>query len=221
MTMRLLLIEDEEGITIPLKAGLERRNYAVDVSDNGANGLRMALINQYDCILLDLNLPELDGLEVARRLREKENKTPILMLTARDLRKDIWAGFESGADDYLTKPFDFVELVYRVQALIKRNSLQSSPVLEAANIVVDTAAIRVCRDGIAIPLNKKEYGVLEYLLRNRGRMVSSEELLEHVWDKDIDSFSQTVRTNIKTLRKKVDPNKEIIKTIKGYGYIID
>jgi len=143
------------------------------------------------------------------------------MLTARDLRKDIWAGFESGADDYLTKPFDFVELVYRVQALIKRNSLQSSPVLEAANIVVDTAAIRVCRDGIAIPLNKKEYGVLEYLLRNRGRMVSSEELLEHVWDKDIDSFSQTVRTNIKTLRKKVDPNKEIIKTIKGYGYIID
>lgn len=219
--MRLLIIEDEAGIVVPLKAGLERRNYAVDVADDGINGLRMALINRYDCILLDLNLPELDGLEVAKRLREKKNITPILMLTARDLRKDIWAGFESGADDYLTKPFDFVELVYRVQALIKRNAPHVQVVLEIADVVVDTSAISVTKSGNNIALNKKEYGVLEYLLRNRGRMVSSEELLEHVWDKNIDSFSQTVRTNIKTLRKKIDPKKTIIKTVKGYGYIIE
>ncbi len=219
--MRILIIEDETGIVIPLKAGLERRNFAVDVEEEGTSGLRTAQLNAYDCILLDLNLPGMDGLEIAQKLREKGNNTPILMLTARDLQKDIWSGFESGADDYLTKPFDFVELVYRINALIKRNHQQKSDIIEIEDIEIDTAAIKVTKAKKEISLNKKEYGILEYLARKKGTMVSSEELLEHVWDANIDSFSQTVRTNMKTLRKKVDPTKTIIKTIKGYGYIID
>lgn len=219
--MKILIIEDEEGIVAPLKAGLERRNFAVDTAFDGIIGLRAAQVNSYDCILLDLNLPGLDGLEVAKRLREKGNNTPILMLTARELKKDIWSGFESGADDYLTKPFDFVELVYRINALIRRNSQQQGDILKVGDIVVDTNAISVTKAGIEVSLNKKEYGILEYLIRKKGVMVSAEELLEHVWNASIDSFSQTVRTNIKTLRKKVDPNKKIIKTVKGYGYIIN
>lgn len=219
--MKILIIEDEEGIVAPLKAGLERRNFAVDTAFDGIAGLRAAQVNSYDCILLDLNLPGLDGLEVAERLREKGNNTPILMLTARELKKDIWSGFESGADDYLTKPFDFVELVYRINALIRRNSQQQGDILKVGDIVVDTNAISVTKAGIEVSLNKKEYGILEYLIRKKGVMVSAEELLEHVWNASIDSFSQTVRTNIKTLRKKVDPNKKIIKTVKGYGYIIN
>lgn len=219
--MKILIIEDEEGIVAPLKAGLERRNFAVDTAFDGIAGLRAAQVNSYDCILLDLNLPGLDGLEVAKRLREKGNNTPVLMLTARELKKDIWSGFESGADDYLTKPFDFVELVYRINALIRRNSQQQGDILKVGDIEVDTNAISVTKAGTEISLNKKEYGILEYLIRKKGVMVSAEELLEHVWNASIDSFSQTVRTNIKTLRKKVDPNKKIIKTVKGYGYIIN
>ncbi len=219
--MRILIIEDEAGIAVPLKAGLERRNFAVDIEDNGVSGLRAAVVNSYDCILLDLNLPDMDGLEVAKKLRNKEKMTPILMLTARDLRKDIWAGFASGADDYLTKPFDFVELVYRIQALIKRNSTHQLELLRAGDIELNVAGIKVVKSGNVIELNKKEFGVLEYLLRNKGVSVSAEALLEHVWDSKVDSFSQTVRTNIKTLRQKIDPEKKLIRTIKGYGYIID
>jgi DNA-binding response OmpR family regulator len=143
------------------------------------------------------------------------------MLTARDLRKDIWTGFESGADDYLTKPFDFTELVYRIAALIKRNKPQQHNIIEVNDIELDSLAVSVKKSGKEVQLNKKEFGILEYLLRNKGKVVSSEELLEHVWDINIDSFSQTVRTNVKTLRRKIDKAKKIIKTIKGYGYIIE
>lgn len=219
--MRLLLVEDEEAIALPLKSGLERRGYAVDFAADGEKGYREAQVNSYDCILLDLNLPGMDGLQVAKQLRDKGNTTPILMLTARDLRKDVWAGFENGADDYLTKPFDFTELVYRVAAIIKRSKVNVSEKLEVSGLELDPRSIKVRKGDLEIALNRKEFGILEYLLRQKGHVVTPEELLEHVWDSTIDSFTQTVRTNMKTLRKKVDPNKKIIKTIKGYGYIIE
>ncbi|MFZ6022168.1 MAG: response regulator transcription factor [Patescibacteria group bacterium] len=219
--MRLLLIEDENAIAIPLKRTLERRGYAVDYEENGEMGLRQALVNEYDCILLDINLPGMDGLSVAHRLREKGKSTPILMLTARNLQKNIWEGFESGADDYLTKPFDLKELVYRISSLTKRTKRNSEEIFLLGEYKIDTNAIKVTKEEKVLPLNRKEFGILEYLLRQRGKVVTAEELLEHVWDANIDSFSQTVRTNIKTLRKKIDPMKNYIKTVKGYGYIIE
>jgi DNA-binding response OmpR family regulator len=219
--MRILIVEDEEAIALPLKNGLERKNFAVDVAFDGEQGLRDAKINEYDCIVLDLNLPKIDGFEIARLLRQAANTVPILMLTARDLKKDIHAGFESGADDYLTKPFDFTELVYRINALIKRNHGSTHDLLVFGPISLDVNAVTVTLSGIPVSLNKKEFGILEYLLRKQGTVVTQEELLEHVWDMQIDGFSQTVRTNMKTLRKKIDPEKELIKTVKGYGYVIN
>jgi DNA-binding response OmpR family regulator len=219
--MRLLMIEDESDIALPLKSALEKKGFAIDYFDDGKTGLQEALVNQYDCILLDLNLPGIDGLEIARKLKESEIDTPILMLTARSTQANKIEGFEVGTDDYLVKPFDFKELVYRVKALIRRSSLNKSIDLFCQDITLNTVSKKVLRNGEEIELNLKEYGILEYLLRNKGRHVSQEELLEHVWDQEIDNFSQTVKTNVKTLRQKIDPDKRIIKTVRGMGYIID
>ena len=219
--MRLLLIEDEKKIGLPLKKALERHLYAVDYFTDGKNGYDEACINNYDCIILDLNLPGMDGMQVAKTLRDDGVETPILMLTARTEQEDIIEGFENGADDYLRKPFHFQELLYRINSLIKRNSLQKSEILSVGKIEISTGIKKVHLSGKEIKLNAKEYGILEYLLRNKNRVISQEELLEHVWNRDIDSFTQTIRTNIKTLRQKIDPQKNMIKTIKGSGYIID
>ncbi|MBN2015976.1 response regulator transcription factor [Candidatus Dojkabacteria bacterium] len=219
--MRLLLIEDEQDIAKPLVKALERRNFAVDWIDNGKKGLAQSLLNEYDCIILDLNLPDLDGLDIAKNLRKDKNTTPILILTARSGHDSLLSGFESGTDDYLTKPFDLKELVYRIGALIRRNSYNKMEVFRIGNVKFDVKALKVTVNGNRVALNNKELGILEYLVRNRGRVVSQEEILEHVWDREIDLFTQTVRTNIKTLRKKMDPDKKIIKTIKGKGYVIE
>ena len=219
--MRLLLVEDETAILEPLKKGLMKRNFAIDTAEDGKTGYELATINTYDCIILDLNLPELNGIEVAKKLRQNNNNTPILMLTARARQKDILEGFISGTDDYLVKPFDFQELVYRINALIKRNIGNKNDIISVKDIEIDTLGLTVKKAGKTVQLNAKEYGILEYLIRNKGKMVSQEELIEHVWNESLDIFSQTVRTNIKTLRKKVDPTKEIIKTFKGKGYIIN
>ena len=219
--MRLLIVEDENEIAEPLKTALEKRGFAVDLANDGKEGLDKAMINNYDCLVLDLNLPKLDGIEVAKKLRSEENSVPILMLTARTSQENINQGFEIGTDDYLTKPFDFKELLYRIQALIKRSTPEKDITLESHDIKLDPRGLKVKKSDIDVQLNAKEFGILEYLLRNKGNVVSQEELLEHVWDEEIDSFSQTVRTNIKTLRKKIDPNKTIIKTFKGKGYVIE
>ena len=219
--MRLLLIEDEKKIGLPLKKALERHLYAVDYFTNGQEGYDEAGINEYDCIILDLNLPGMDGMEIARTLREDGNLTPILMLTARTEQEDIIEGFENGADDYLRKPFHFQELLHRINSLIKRNSPQKGEILSVKDIEVNTGLRKAFCKSKEIKLNAKEYGILEYLLRNKNRVVSQEELLEHVWDREIDSFTQTIRTNVKTLRQKIDPSKKIIKTVKGSGYIAD
>jgi two-component system, OmpR family, response regulator len=219
--MRLLIVEDENTIAEPLKKALEKRNFSVDIANDGVTGYKKATINNYDCIILDLNLPGMDGIEVAKRLKVEHNRTPILMVTARTMRQNVYEGFEAGTDDYLTKPFDFKELLYRLEALIKRAATVDDTIIKFAGLSVDTRALKVRVRGRDIPLNAKEYGILEYLLRNKGKVVSQEELLEHVWNEEIDSFTQTVRTNIKTLRRKIDPDKTIIKTYKGKGYVIE
>ncbi len=219
--MRLLLIEDEQKIGLPLKKALERHQYAVDYCVHGSDGFEKASITSYDCIVLDLNLPGMDGITLAKRLRSEQVTTPILMLTARTAPEDVIEGFQSGTDDYLLKPFNFQELLLRIQALIRRSSLNRTAQLTCDDLVVDTTVKKVYKAGQEIVCNAKEYGILEYLLRNSPRTVSQEELLEHVWDSEIDTFTQTVRTNIKTLRHKVDPDKTLIRTIKGSGYAIE
>jgi DNA-binding response OmpR family regulator len=219
--MRLLLVEDEAEIAEPLTKGLKNRGFALDWADNGKKGYSLAYENQYDCIILDLNLPDMDGLEIANKLRAEQVFTPILILTARSTQDNILEGFKSGTDDYMVKPFNFSELVYRINSLIKRNSYNKEDLIELGDIIIDLKALSVTKSGALIQLNNKEFGILEYLARNKGKVVSQEELLEHVWDQEIDLFSQTVRTNIKTLRKKIDGEKKLIKNIKGKGYVIE
>jgi DNA-binding response OmpR family regulator len=219
--MRILLIEDEIEIAEPLINGLKKRGFAVDYSENGKEGYSLAFENSYDCMILDLNLPDMDGLDILKKLREEKVFTPTLILTARSNQDNILEGFESGTDDYMVKPFNFSEMVYRINSLIKRNSLYKDETLEIDSIVIDLNGLKVRKSGEVIQLNNKELGILEYLARNRGKVISQEELLEHVWDQEIDMLTQTVRTNIKTLRQKIDPDKKLIKNIKGKGYVIE
>lgn len=219
--MRILLVEDEFAIAQPLINGLKENGFAVDYAKDGGIGYSMAYENQYDCIVLDLNLPVLDGIDLLKKLRDHDIVTPILILSARSAQYQILEGFKNGTDDYLTKPFDFMELQYRINAIIKRNSFNKSEILEAGNIKLEINSHSVRVDNSEIKLNNKEYGILLYLLRNKGKVISQEELLEHVWDKEVDLFTQTVRTNIKTLRQKIDPTKSIIINIKGCGYKIE
>lgn len=219
--MRVILIEDEQAIAKSLIKALSKKGFAVDWESEGEKGYEEIKCNEYDCILLDLNLPDTDGIDIAKKLRESGNNTPILMLTARTTQDDILDGFESGTDDYLPKPFDFRELVFRINSLIKRNSKVKNTYLQVDGIKLDTNSKKVYVNDKYIELNNKEIGILEYLMRNQGKHVSQEELLEHVWDREIDIFTETVRTNVKTLRKKVDPKKKVIKTVRGRGYIVD
>lgn len=219
--MKLLIIEDEKKIALPLKKYLENKGFAVDFTDNGKDGLQKAIINQYDCILLDLNLPNLDGMELASKLRKKNNTVPIIMVTARSQIYDKIEGFDTGADDYVTKPFNLEELLARIKAVIKRNSLNKTRELSFNGYTLLPDQNKVKCKTASVILSNKETAVLEYLLRNKGRIVSTEELLEHVWDSEIDMFTDTVKTHVKTLRKKLDPNKKLIKTVRGKGYIIE
>ncbi len=219
--MKLLIIEDEKKIALPLKKFLEDKGFAVDFSDNGSDGLQKATINQYDCVLLDLNLPKLDGMKLATMLRAKNNTVPIIMLTARSQIYDKIEGFDTGADDYVTKPFNLEELLARIKAVIKRNSLNKTKELTFDEYTLLPDQNKVQSNADSIILSNKETSVLEYLLRNKGKIISTEELLEHVWDSEIDMFTDTVKTHIKTLRQKLDLKKKFIKTVRGKGYIIE
>ena len=218
--MRILLIEDEPTLRKLEKNFLEKKGFVVDAVSTGIEGLSLLELSEYDCILLDLNLPEKDGISISKEIRELGEDTPIIMVTARSQIYDKLEGFDSGADDYLTKPFDMKELVARVNAVIKRSSINQEEILMIGNMQICPNKNIVRKDNEEIELSNKEMGLLEYLVRNKGNIISSEEILEHVWDSNIDMFTDTIKTHIKTLRQKIDPKKKLIKNIRGKGYVI-
>jgi DNA-binding response OmpR family regulator len=219
--MRILVIEDEIKIARAIKDGLEQDYYAVDMAHDGESGLNTALNDEYDLIILDVMLPKIDGFEVCKKLREAADHAPILMLTAKGQDHDIVQGLNSGADDYLAKPFAFEVLAARVKALLRRPHDDLGEVLRASDLTLNTISKEVKRGSQRINLSAKEYALLEYLLRNEDRVLSKNNIITHVWDFDADILPNTVEVFIAYLRAKVDkPFKrpELIHTVRGFGY---
>ena len=220
--MRLLVVEDEEDLAEGLRVGLARTGYAVDVALDVAEAYDRLTVNEYDLMLLDINLPDGDGFTLCRSLRSGEVDTPgdgdlrVLMLTARGGLDDRVRGLDEGADDYLVKPFALAELLARVRALLRRDTAGTSAVLTVGDVMMDVARHVVTLRGDRLALTPKEFGVLEYLMVRPGHVVSSEELLEHVWDANADPFTQTVRVTVGTLRRKLGEGS--IETVVGRGY---
>lgn len=220
--MRLLLVEDEQKIANALKRGLEQEAYAVDVAYDGQEGLNRALTGRYDLLILDRMLPNIsDGLDICRAVRREGNKQPILMLTARDGTRDRVEGLDGGADDYLVKPFSFEELLARVRALLRRPEQATDTVLRVADLELTPGAFDVRRTGRRIELSRKEFALLEYLMRNPGRVLTKDQLIAHVWDFDADILPNTVEAFIAALRHKIDKpfdGPALIHTVRGFGY---
>lgn len=216
--MRILIIEDEEDLLNSLTKALREEGYAVDTSLDGAEGLYKAEEWDYDLILLDVMLPEIDGWEVLDRLRAKK-KTPVLMLTARDQYRDRVRGLDGGADDYVVKPFDLNELLARVRALIRRSAGQTSNSIELDEVVVDTGSRQVSQSGKPVPLTAREYSLLEYMALHRGEVVSRATLYEHLFDEDDNTLSNLLDVHVSNLRKKL--GQDIITTRRGYGYLVE
>ncbi|MFI7546260.1 response regulator transcription factor [Actinoplanes sp. NPDC049599] len=220
--MRLLVVEDEEDLAEGLRVGLARTGYAVDVALDAAEAYDRLTVNEYDLMLLDVNLPDGDGFTLCRSLRNGEVDTPgdgdlrVLMLTARGGLDDRVRGLDEGADDYLVKPFALAELLARVRALLRRDTAGTSAVLTVGELVLDVARHTATLAGQRLTLTPKEFGVLEYLMTRPGHVVPSEELLEHVWDANADPFTQTVRVTVGTLRRKLGEGS--IETVVGRGY---
>jgi DNA-binding response OmpR family regulator len=221
--MRLLLVEDECDFAHALARGLRNQGYAVDVAADGLLGWEYAEVNEYDLLILDLNLPRMDGLEVCRRLRMSRPELLILMLTARSDPGERVVGLDLGADDYVVKPFHFAELTARVRALLRRDMSVRSPLLHYQDLKLDPTARVVWQANHRLELTCKEFGILEYLLRHQGEIVSQETLLEHVWDMQANPLTNTVRVHINSLRRKLEDLAETpqyIETIIGQGYRI-
>jgi len=218
--MRILVVEDEYRIASNIKTGLNQENYAVDVVYDGNKGYDLASTEDYDLIVLDLRLPGKSGLEICRDLRSAKIQTPILLLTAKSQTQDKVIGLDSGADDYLTKPFAFEELLARIRALTRRPRPALGPVLEAKGLILDSKNFTVKRSGKTVNLSAKEFALLEYLLRNKGKVLTNEKIIAHVWDYDADILRNTVEVNIKNLRRKLG-RPELIQTRRGFGYKID
>lgn len=223
--MRILVVEDEHRIGTSIKKGLELEKYAVDLAFDGRDGYDLAETEEYDCIVLDLMLPGMDGLTICKKLREKSIHTPILILTARSQVENKVEGLDSGADDYLTKPFSFEELLARVRALIRRPNGVQNTVLTADDLELDTVSYNVKRGDKSIQLSSKEYSLLEYLLRHVGNIVSKDQIVSHVWNYDDDVLPNTVEVYIRKLRQKIDipfkSKKPLIDTVRGFGYKIE
>ncbi len=220
--MRILVVEDERRIADFLTRGLQGAGYAVDAAADGASALNMVHDTDYDLIILDIMLPDLDGLKVLERIRSRKAGPPVLILSARGAVDDRVKGLEQGADDYLTKPFAFVELLARVRALLRRG--QPAPErLQVADLVVDSMRRKVTRGGETIELAPKEFGILEYMMRNKGRPLSRTMIVEHVWDMDYDGLTNIVDVYIRHLRSKIDDRfpMKMIHTVRGIGYMLD
>ncbi|MCG8637545.1 MAG: response regulator transcription factor [Desulfobacterales bacterium] len=221
--MRLLLVEDDEKIASFVEKGLRSSGFAVDIARNGVLGLDMALAMDYDVLIVDIMLPEMDGFTLIERLRAQGKNTPIIVLSARGRVGDRVKGLEAGADDYLTKPFSFSELLARVQALIRRAGNQTDPVsLSYADLSVDIVKRRVFRGEDPIDLQPLEFSLLEYLVRNRERVVSKTMIMEHVWNYNFDPMTNVVEARICRLRDKIDKGYEnkLIHTVRGAGYVL-
>lgn len=218
--MRILLVEDEEDFAKLLARGLRERSYAVDIAGEGASALEKAAVNSYDMVILDLMLPGINGLDVCRQLRSSGFTSPILMLTALDQPEDRVTGLDTGADDYLGKPFDFLELLARVRALLRRTPGLLPSIMRVGNITVDPRSRRVQKDGVDVELTAKEYALLEYLARRSGDVVTREEISEHVWEEDYDPFSNLIEVYIQRLRRKLEHSggPKLFHTRRGEGY---
>lgn len=218
--MRILVVEDEHRIARALKEGLEQESYAVDVEYDGEDGYNAASAEDYDLIILDVMMPNMSGFEVCERLRAEGNHTPILMLTAKDQSKDVVRGLDTGADDYLAKPFSFEVLLARIRSLLRRPHETVGDTLILADLSLNTVTKEVKRAGKTIALSSKEYALLEYLLRNQGRVLSKNNIISHVWDFDADVLPNTVEVFVTYLRNKIDkPFKTpLIQTVRGFGY---
>jgi len=223
--MRILVVEDEAKIAHAIKKGLGQETFAVDVCLDGDEGLRYALDEPYDLIILDRMLPGLDGVSVCKKLREAGNQTPVLLLTAKDKVSDRVDGLNAGADDYLVKPFAFEELLARVRTLLRRPSQVLSPVLSCDNLLLNTQTFEVTRAGKTIQLTQREFALLEYLLRTSGTIVTKETIIAHVWDYDADVLPNTVEVYVGYLRNKIDKpfskHRPLIHTIRGFGYKLE
>jgi DNA-binding response OmpR family regulator len=220
--MRLLLIEDERKVADVVARGLRAERFAVDVTYDGDTGWQMATSVDYDLIILDLMLPGLNGTELLRRLRRKGSKAPVLVLTARDATKDKVENFEAGADDYLTKPFAFAELLVRVKALLRRPPVSHDHVLRIADLEIDRLTQQVKRAGKRVELTAKEYALLEYLASHAGRVLSRTMIIEHVWDESFEGLTNIVDVYVRHLREKIDEphERKLLRTVRGVGYCL-
>jgi len=220
--MRILVVEDEKDLAEALARGLHRQGYAADIAYDGEEALNLVEVNSYDLIVLDLNLPKVDGIEVCKRIRSSGSSVGILMLTARSSVDDRVIGLDHGADDYLVKPFHFPEFLARIRAILRREGETRHTILRIGELVIDPNALKGFYKSKEISFTVKEFAIVEYLMRNAGRVVSQEELLEHVWNEDANLFTQTVKVHIKNIRMKLRAAGagDLISTVKGRGYIL-
>jgi len=220
--MRILVVEDEKKVASFIRRGLEAEHYMVDVAHDGIAGLDRALATDYDLVVLDVMLPGRSGLDVVRELRSRGRAVPILLLTARAEVSDKVAGLDVGADDYLTKPFEFAELLARVRALLRRGAPAAPPTLSVADLTLDPATRTVTRAGRSIDLSPREFALLEFFMRNRGRVLSRALIAQHVWGIDFDTFTNVIDVYVNYLRRKIDAGCEpkLLQTVRGVGYVL-
>ncbi|HIJ76255.1 MAG TPA: response regulator transcription factor [Deltaproteobacteria bacterium] len=220
--MRILVVEDEKKVSGFIKKGLQEEGYAVDVAFDGKTGLQMAMDRIHDLIVLDIHLPGMDGLSLLHQLRTARVSTPVLLLTVRANIEDKVLGLDAGADDYLTKPFAFQELVARIRALLRRQTEEKLPVLRFADLTLDPARRVVLRGARKIDLTAKEYALLDYFIRNPGRVLTRTMIVEHVWDYNFDPMTNIIDVYVNYLRRKIDSDREhkLIHTVRGVGYVL-
>lgn len=220
--MRILIVEDEHRIAHALQKGLEQERYAVDIAYSGVDGYDLASTEDYHLIILDIMIPEMDGISVCKKLRQEKIHTPILLLTAKGQTEDKVKGLDAGADDYLTKPFSFEELLARVRALVRRKGTEVQSILSVDDLTMNIKQFEVKRGGVPVSLTNKEFSLLEFFMSKKGVIVTKDQIIQHVWNFDADILPNTVEVYVKKLRDKIDsafPNKkQLIRTVRGFGY---